>query len=102
MSVTITTQIVIAAGAVEPWKVHAPCLNDVDGKKFLKLLGSNCPSLLRLVVGGKPPKGLNLLHSIGLHELKTLRNVAQRDTFDEPAADFFDVSPQPRRLSQWL
>ena len=94
MAVRIETVTAISVDGVDlPWKVHGSCLKDVDGRRFLRLPGSNCPPLMRLLFGTKPPRGMNLAQHKGLSELKVVRNKAQLEVFESSsAAEVFDAA----------
>ena len=101
MAVSITTQVTITIEGLKPWIIPESLLKEAEGRRFIRLPGSNSSSLLRLIMKKKPPKGMSLSQCNGLKLMKEKRNAAQEKVFacasESAATDFFEVPAESRR-----
>ena len=86
MKVAIRTQVVIVIDGIE-WRVNDTLIKEVNGGKFVKLPGSSCPQVVRMLYApGDPPKGMSPAQCRGMMQLKALRNQRQQEVCGDKAA----------------
>jgi hypothetical protein len=97
MPVSVFTMTVVSEPGVEPWKVCSTLLKHVEGETYVRLAGSNCRPLIRLLFKGKPPKRMSLSQCKGLSELKRLRNAQAVAESSSAASAFFGAEPAKKK-----
>ena len=97
MPVSVFTMTVVSEPGVEPWKVCSTLLKHVDNETYIRLAGSNCRPIMRLLFKGKPPKRMSLSQCKGLSELKRLRNEQAAAESSSAASDFFGAEPAKKK-----
>ena len=85
MPVHVETHTVITDSENRSWKFGKGMIRDVAGRRFLKLPGSNCPALVKLVHNDDPPDGQTFSRLQGVVALKSLRTSVQRSLENTPA-----------------
>ena len=97
MPVSVFTMTVVSEPGVEPWKVCSTLLKQVENETYIRLAGSNCRPIMRLIFKGKPPKRMSLSQCKGLHELKRRRNEQAAAESSSAASDFFGAEPAKKK-----
>ena len=97
MPVSVFTMTVVSEPGVEPWKVCSTLLKQVENETYIRLAGSNCRPIMRLIFKGKPPKRMSLSQCKGLHELKRRRNEQAAAESSSAASDFVGAEPAKKK-----
>ena len=101
MAVVIKTITTVAVGNQKPWHVPENLLQVVEDNKFIRLPGSNCPAILRLIFQDKPVKKMSPSQLRGFQLMKERRNEAQKRSFVSASAaaasEFFEAVPGKKK-----
>ena len=101
MAVVIKTITTVTVGNQKPWHVPENLLQVVEDNKFIRLPGSNCPAILRLIFQDKPVKKMSPSQLRGFQLMKERRNEAQKRSFVSASAaaasEFFEAVPGKKK-----
>ena len=97
MAVVIKTITTVTVGNQKPWHIPENLLRVVEGTQFIRLPGSNCPAILRLIFQDTPVKKMSPSQLRGFQLMKERRNEAQTKSFVSASAaaasEFFEAVP---------